>query len=124
MLELLKGKYRAKVSSDRRCFTIEKYTKTKWKVTGQVKEGWRDLGKFPDTLESLLKIYQKQRIMDKLEGDEIVTLKQIAQEIKNIKKEIEDVLSIGKDGLIKEFKPSDIPISEDESRRGRKKSIS
>lgn len=110
MLELLKGKYRCYVSSDRSYLGIERWTKTKWKVTGEIKEGWKDLGGYYNTLEQVLKVYQKNRIMDKLETDDTITLKQIRQEIDNIKQEIDDVLSIGKNGLIKKFKSTDIPV--------------
>jgi hypothetical protein len=109
MLELLKGKYRCYVSPDRSYLGIEKWTRTKWKVTGEWKEGWKDLGGYYNTLEQILKVYQKNRIMDKLETDDMLTLKQIGEEILNIRNEINDVLSIGKDGLIKSFKLNDIP---------------
>lgn len=109
MLELLKDKYRAYVSPDRSYFGIKRWTRTKWKVTGEWKEGWSDLGGYYNTLERVLEVYKQERIKDKLEGDEAITLKQIADEIKNIKQELYDVLSLPKSEIISNLKPSDIP---------------
>jgi hypothetical protein len=104
----LHKKYRITTTGDGRNLVLQTWSQGMNRRTGEIGQGrWVDES-YHGRMHQLLEKYVNDRIVDKVGGERtLVEPKEILEEYKNIKQELEQVFNIPVDKIIDDLKPEE-----------------